>query len=235
MMPAKVGMTWAEREAAIEAAFRRLPIWRPGNPEVLSYESLIPGIGRQLLLMKGNEPPPNLKTVDKTTAAMWKGVAALRRHTETASTSATRRELANLEKRAAALLNAIDALHKPAIDALNYRKEALIGPAGLTTKLRVLSAAASHATIPELPATVGRGRKTKDQPHRIALAAAQHFYGLTGKIPTVIVPSAGGKARGPFVKLLTEIFAAVGVAASAEYHAREAARAMEGYRSKKVK
>jgi len=228
-------MTWAEREAAIEAAFRKLPISRPDNPEKLSYECAIPGIGRELLLMKGNEPPPNLKTADKTTNTMWRGVAALRRHTEAASGAATVKELAALKKHADALLDAIEALHKPAIDALNYRTGALIGPAGLTTKLRVLNVAVSQATIPEPPANSGRGRRKMDQPFGIALAAAEHFYRLTDNMPGVTVLYADGKAGGQFVDLLKEVFAAVGINGSVEYYARKAVTAMKEYRSKKGK
>jgi hypothetical protein len=230
----KVGrMTWAEKEAAIEAAFRKLPISRPGNADALSTEMSIPGIGRRLLLTKGNEPPPNLQTEDIATVAMWKEVAALRRHTEAASSAATEKELAGVKKRAEALLTAIDALHKPAIDALNYRTGALIGPRGLTTRLRILIAAAFHAEIPELPANAGRGRRVRDQPRRIADATAEHFYRLTGKMPTVRTPFSGGKPYGPFIELLTEVFAILGITQGVENHAREAIRAMEEYRPKK--
>jgi hypothetical protein len=205
MVEAKaVRLTWTEREAAIDAAFRKLPI-KP--PDKLSSEMLIPGIARELALMRGAERPTEA------------GVAALKRHAEAASSAATKKEIAALKKHAEGLIEAIDALHKPAIDALAYR---LTGPAGLTTRLRILIAQASCAEVPDdLRAKKGAGVKV--QARRIANTTAEHYYRLTGNNPTVIVNPDTNKAYGPFLDLLKEIFDVLGITASAESQAAAAA------------
>jgi hypothetical protein len=198
------------REAAIAAAFRKLKV-PAGERGKLYYKETIPSIARELALMAGGGP--------------------LRHHDEHASHLATVKELADLKKRAEGLLDAIDALHRPAIDALNYRDGVLIGTAGVTTQLRILIASASCAEIPDQPSS--RGAKVKVQPRRIALAVAAHYHRLTGDRPTVDTRQIdtdydkGSESYGPFLDLLTEVFAALGVKASPESQAKIASGAFK--------
>lgn len=216
-------LTPAEQQKAIEAAFRKLPIARPTDPEKLSYESLIPSIPRQLLVERGNVRLRDMG--DVAVAEMWRYIDAHKRHEELASSSTTKREIASLARHARALFGAIDSLHKPAIDALNYRKEALTGPLGIRTKLKVLIAAADSATVPELPANAGRGRRPHVQARKIAFEVAKHFYALTDKLPTV--RTLEGKAYGPFIDLLGDVFAALEIRDAVENHAREVCKVMK--------
>jgi hypothetical protein len=101
---------------------------------------------------------------------------------------------------------------------LGYRPGALIGPAGLTTRLRILIAIASRAEVPDQPPN--RGPKEKDHPRSIARMTAEHYYRLTGDKPHVNTNPGTRKAYGPFLVLLTEIYAALGIEASAESQAR---------------
>ena len=221
-------LTPEEQHLAIEAAFRELEIKRPDDPQKLSYESLIPSIPRQLLVERGNVRPT--APVSPEVAKMWDAIDILRRHTEPASNRATRRELVVLKRQAEALLKALNALHKPAIDALNFRREALIGGGGLKARLQILIVAAAAAEVPALPANAGRGRRINTQARKMALEVAKHYFGLTGEMPTVRTPIGGGKPYGPFIQLLTEIFAALDIRAGVENHARWAIKAMEQYR-----
>jgi hypothetical protein len=53
---------WKEKSAALEKLFRDLPICKPED-EKIPYESLIPGIPDQLLLMAPRRSPPRSKGV----------------------------------------------------------------------------------------------------------------------------------------------------------------------------
>jgi hypothetical protein len=223
-------LTPEAQHSAIEGAFRKLPIARPDDPERLSYESLIPAIPRQLLVERGNVWP--VRPENEKARKLQKAIETFQRRNELTSTATAKKELAAVRRYAEKLLQALNALHKPTIDALNFRREALFGAGGLSTTLRILIATASSADIPELPATAGRGRRVNTQARRIALEVATHFYGLTGKMPTIRTRADTGVAYGPFLQLLKEIFAALEMRAGAENHARWAVKAMEEYRPK---
>jgi hypothetical protein len=144
--------SWEEKSAALEKLFRDLPICTPtGN---ISYESLIPGIPRQLLMM---HPVPS-RSRSKTAGAK-KGL-----HTVAQS---ARRTVA-----------ALDGLSSNALAALNYRPAAL---ERLKTDLRILAAAAREGKADKAgrPKQDGPSQATK-----IAHAVAQHYCGLTNKAPT---------------------------------------------------
>jgi hypothetical protein len=219
----------------IEATFRKLPVCRAGKPGAPHYEETIPSIARELALMRPATTPTALGDATgeelAKLAEQAKGMDALKRHDEAASSGAARKELAELKKRAEGLLDAIGALHRPAIDALGYRAGALIGAGGLTTRLRILIASASSAAIPGQPPN--RGAKVKAGPRKIALAVAEHYYRLTGDKPTVDTRQIdtdydkGSESYGPFLDLLTEVFAALGVKASPESQAKIASGAFK--------
>jgi len=56
----------------------------------------------------------------------------------------------------------------------------------------------------------------------VARSAADSFARLTGRPPTVITPALGGKAGGPFLEFLHQVFEVLGIRASAESQARAA-------------
>jgi hypothetical protein len=187
-------------QGRLETAFRALPIERPSDPDKLSYEAAIPGIARGLSLMRRVEGVP----------------AALR----DAGSAATKKELADVRKHAKALLGAINELHKPAIEALNFRPGVLTGTSGLTTSLRILIAAAQIAKGDIIPDQESkRGQPKKASAHAVAMAAGEHYYLLTGDRP---------KRYGHFIKLLDEIFDALGIDASAEEFARQVEAVFKG-------
>jgi len=186
----------------LEDAFHKLPIRRCGALP----ETLIPGIVRELVQMRRTMRVPELE-----------------RHEEAAGSDTTKRELNTLKRRAEALLEAIDALHKPALDALHgrtspdipgFRRGMLIGPAGLTTRLRILISIAesARANVPDQEPNVGAGEKV--QPARIADRTATYYCVLTGEEPTVRVNADTYHSYGPFLDLIKEVFGILGVDAS---------------------
>jgi hypothetical protein len=106
------------------------------------------------------------------------------------------------------------------IDAIEHSPPEVINAAGirkgylrsLPTELRLLRLALNEAHLEPQ-----KGAPEKRQERAIALMVAQHYYGLTGK--KVTVPKKDGVAYGPFVELLTEVYNALGVCASAEAQA----------------
>jgi hypothetical protein len=66
------------------------------------------------------------------------------------------------------------------------------------------------------------GAPTKSRPAEIAAVVSQHYYGITGKKPTV--PRRENKAYGPFLELLKTVFEILDVSASAEAQANAISR-----------
>jgi hypothetical protein len=146
-------------------------------------------------------------------------------HSAIASRTTIKKELAEVRKNACTLLRTLQTLHKPAIEALGYLKPWPTGPGGLETQLRILIAAASSAELPELSANAGKGAPVKYQARKVARTLAQHYLGLTGKLPTRIV-SENKSAYGSFIVLLTAVYKILGIEAEADGQAREAIRFM---------
>jgi hypothetical protein len=169
-------------QLALEAALRRLPVAAPVGPGI-PYETLIPGIARQLSLMQPNDH-------------------------KLASPATTRRKLIALKKRAEALSKDMSAaVHLP-----------------LQQRLAIIAIA--YAETCKLPRPARTGAPQKQLALRVACTVAEHYYALTGKKPTRITPCEGGKACGPFVAFLTEIFKLLGIKASAENQAKASIKFM---------
>jgi hypothetical protein len=185
-------------QAQLQEALLRLPL-DPNHSES-NRDLLLPGIARQLALMVGNDQPPL--------------------STRAAASNTTKRELKDVQKHANALLKTLEGLHEPAITALSD-----IGPlwpqGKLTLLLRVLIAAVDSAEIAETAPTAGRGRLPNLQATRIAEYLKQYFPLLTGKPATVSTRSEDGKAYGPFLDAVTEIFRILRIDASPETYARQ--------------
>ena len=156
-------LSWEAKSAALEKAFRDLPIWR-GTATGIPYEILIPDIPRQLMLMLPNSPNSRPKA-----AGTKKGLQRLARSTRST-------------------IKALDGLSQTALDSLNYKPAAL---RKLTTNLRILHAAAEMAAKKKAEVKGRAGRPEQVQPSqakKIARVVAQHYRGLTGKKPTASGP-----------------------------------------------
>ena len=197
------GKSWLEMEAAIEAAFRKLErVPNDDSGPGIPCETLIPGMGRQIA---------HMKPIDRTDP-----------HQALSTPEEAARQLALVAKRARSLLASVEALNKPAIDALNYRQP---WPGGFETYLRILSLKAETAEIPELPLGAGLGRPTKPQHLQIVKVVAEQYLALTGVKPTLSVSDSG--PGGPFIQLLKDVFLALGLEPRVESLARRAIKAMD--------
>lgn len=171
----------------LEAALRRVAncsAHHSGPLGGIPYEHLIPGHVREL-------------------AMIGAGFTSLPNRELNTSTSATQRELADLRKRASALLNSLEVLHRPALDALCIKPFAI---GGLSTYLRLIVSSVDHAIIEDQPNGAGRGSKYKIGARRVTTYAIEIYQRLSGLKATIITPIEGGPPRGPFLDFLTEIF-----------------------------
>ncbi len=214
-----VAASWERKQVALETALRkaahRKAAAQPScSANAIPFEFLIPGIAWQLILMVPNP--------------------GIRRRQPVSAEKATR-ERHDLAGKIDKCLNSLDGLSPTAIGALNYRREAL---RDVQLKLRILKACAetsepasaepaSAEPASAEPASAAKGgRPRKVSAKNIAEVVGQHFRGLTGKRPTVSVyPPVGvkekdGKAYGPFLDLMTDVFTALEIKASPEVWAR---------------
>jgi hypothetical protein len=107
-----VPISWEAKCAALEDAFRKLSIRRGKARIGIPYESVLPGIPRQLMLMAPISRP---------------------------KAKSSKKGLCNLEQLTARTVKVLDGLSQDALDSLNYRQTALTE---LKTKLRMLHVAA---------------------------------------------------------------------------------------------
>jgi hypothetical protein len=84
--------------------------------------------------------------------------------------------------------------------------------------------ASSQAEVP-FEASDRSGPKLKARARAIAIAAAEDYFRLTGKPPGRTNDRADGKTKlsGEFIDFLSEIFKALGVGASVDHYAKQAA------------
>jgi len=85
-----------------------------------------------------------------------------------------------------------------------------------------LHVAASQAEEAVKALPTRKGQTPDSRPLEIAKVAARHFHRITGEDPGRIV-EAGDKARGWFPNFLTDVFAAIGIKASVDHHAKQVA------------
>jgi hypothetical protein len=131
-------------------------------------------------------------------------------------------QLSKVKKHGNALLISILSLQGPAIDALHLRHPTL---GEFETSLIKLVELASCAEVPTT-ANDRRGMKRKFRASEIAEVAADDFYRLTGRAPGRTIDCVDGKSKvsGDFHFFLEELFRVLGVVASADRYAQEAAR-----------
>jgi hypothetical protein len=179
--------TWEKKNTALEAAFRNLQIKQFEKATGIPYKFLIPGMGRELMLMS---PIPRPKTIG------------------------AKKALDNLTQSTGLIIKVLDSLPQTVLDALNFQPAAL---RELKTKLRILHVVAKQADV-----NARSGAPKKAQPSKIALVVARHYYGLTGKKPTV--PKKDGIAYGPFLELLKAVYGILDIKASAASQAEKISR-----------
>jgi hypothetical protein len=169
----------------IEDAFRRLPILEEEDSRLAA---MVEEIARLLPVTAQSNP-----------------AFALVGH------NATKSELEELEKKAAALAKCIASLHAHAIGAL--ADNGFIDRLALQQQANQLAVIASNAALSlDVPEKQGGGRPRALLPTGIARILAFNYQELTGKRPTIIIDdSYGSPASGPFLELVTEVFNALGV------------------------
>jgi len=145
----------------------------------------------------------------------------------TVSNKTAAKELRDMAKTIATLVQQYRGLHKNALDALNRRPlsrpnrhiafaEDILREVGGSAR----AAANELEQTPEIPAEKGRARKNASA--WTADAAYGAYETLTGLAPTIIVDPLTAKARGPFIDFLAEVFGALQIRASVESAARAA-------------
>lgn len=185
---------------ALEAAFRKLAIRRSEAADGIPYETLIPAIARQLMLIR---PNPGIHLPQAVT------------------TKTAKRELRDLARKIEKTIKALRDLSPTARAAVNFQEAAL---RTMTTSLRILLAS-TESEVPESSAVGGRPKHMSVR--KISEAVGQHYHALTGERATVRVREAGDKAcaYGPFFDLMTEVFQVLNLSDSPEVWARHVADA----------
>jgi hypothetical protein len=143
----------------------------------------------------------------------------------------TQAELLKLSDLAGKLARAMSHAH---LETNNLIGAALPKGATLSQYKRVVSEIVEvvYRAADDAGALTGRGKKPSDQyAAKVAQAAAQAFTKVTGRKAALIVkPVPAGfsgntaKSGGPFLDFLINLFAILGIDASAEYHARQLRR-----------
>jgi hypothetical protein len=185
-------VSWDAKRAALEEAFRKLPIQHSKAMTGIPYESLLPDIPRQLMLMAH---------IPRSEAEFYAAKNNLR----------NKNGLHKLAKKIGDVIKVLDGLSRDALDSLNYRQTAL---SELKTKLRIF-----HEVTKAAKFHAPRRQPPKVQARKLARVVGQHYYGLTGRIPAKTVDSISGNARGQFIDLLRTVYKILGIKASAEAQA----------------
>jgi hypothetical protein len=191
--------SWESRCKALIVAFRKLQIREDLAGPPFTYD-----LARELMLMSVRPPA----------AVTARGLEALQERGVLPNPKKPTRALEDLAAATERALEAFDSLPQSARDAL-YLREDLPPLKQLRFALQTLHLAAALAAKPKAP---GPGAP----PREIARAVARHYEQLTGKRPTV--GTKDGVAYGPFLNIMREVFAILGVDASAEVQARAIAR-----------
>jgi hypothetical protein len=192
--------------AALEEAFRGLPIKRAATPGAVNiYELIIPVIVRQLLVMgRGSRPrlsakeEKRLRNLLPVVAAGSLSQADLEMLSRRPRPLPTKKGLHDLEQSIGRTLEALDNLSQPALDAL---KETMPDPFlyWLKMNLSILRVSAQQSKD---KINVEAGAPEKVQISHIARAVGRLYFGLTEKKPT--------ESNKPFVTLLGAVYDVLG-------------------------
>jgi hypothetical protein len=139
-------------------------------------------------------------------------------------------ELRQLLRSIDALAIQLDKLHRPVIVALADRG---VLAHSLGQSLRKISEAARAADLTGVSEQASKGRPPKVGPNVLTEFLASCYKSLTGKAPTVVTDWDTGKAYGPFLQLVSDVFMALEVKANPEDAARKVVRKKEKKRQAK--
>lgn len=186
------------RREAIEAAFRHLPLLKGKEDALQIAVSMLTNMDNTGL----GTLPPKFSAVGRTQTA---------------------KELKELARLADTLAEHIDALHEPAILALvnvGLHEVRL----KLPPTLRDIAKQARQMDLDQVPTALLGGKPANKRAHAIADILAYHYRVLTGEEPSRRFDPYSGSAasQGPFIALVTEVFAALGLRENAEHVARAA-------------
>lgn len=131
------------------------------------------------------------------------------------------------------LARLINALHEPGVLALADAgfiervrlRDMLLSDADaarLRPLLSKLGRAAQTASVSNIPSGPTKGAHKKFLPRDVAKILAHYYRSITGKSPVIIVNPLTNVAGGAFVRLVADVFNAIGIRASAEAMARAA-------------
>jgi len=145
----------------------------------------------------------------------------------TVSNKTAAKELRDMAKTIATLVQQYRGLHKNALDALNSRPlsrpDRHIALAEDILREVYSSAHAAAGELEQAPQTEAeKGRARKHGSAWTADAAYYAYESLTGRPPTIIVDPLTAKASGPFMTFLAAVFEALQIRASVESAARAA-------------
>ena len=129
------------------------------------------------------------------------------------------KELRDFAKLATKLVDRLNEMHREALNRVSPRGErhALAVADDLERMICLATDAASSAAPTEASTSPRRLA-----PEQLAQLCAQTFQKLTGKRPVLHSDAIEGFRTGPFLRFVTEVFAAAGIEASAEHYARNA-------------
>jgi hypothetical protein len=134
-------------------------------------------------------------------------------------------QLRSILNAADALISAVNELHEPTILAL-----AQVGVMRTDLLLRAthIKEVVGRADLSQVVSRLPKGRPSDEFARDIASHLASNFQLITGKRPTIGVHAGThpetGQAYGPFIELVTRVFAAMGIRARPEFFAREAVK-----------
>ncbi|MGF6879042.1 hypothetical protein [Paraburkholderia sp. MM5477-R1] len=195
--------------AMIEAAFRKLNIEQDAEQrlrQIVHTLSLIPK-------NQDGTPPPEFRLKGR---------------------KACRDELDKVAELAGKLAAVIDGLGEPSIGALaDSGLMQIVHHNHLSATLKRVAAIAHQADVSNVPENQGRGRLPNNLARGVVAILAHDYATLTGRRPTVGTRDDGHQAKpyGPFYDLVTDIFQALEIDASAESSARAAALAFKEEKS----
>jgi len=144
-----------------------------------------------------------------------------------ASQKASEAELERLANLAAQLSIHINAMHRPAVNAI--WKEAGDNLFTVAEQMGALAQAARDAHGEIAADASGRGASRKAEAEEVAEAAGRVFERVTGNRPTITVAPDVGRVSGPWRDFLGRVFSAMRIAASPDSQAKTV---MELYRPK---
>ncbi|WP_086382285.1 hypothetical protein [Caballeronia sordidicola] len=196
----KVSTRAAKLEAAISAAFRKLPIREEAEyllPSMVSTLCNIP-VGAD------QSPIAKLRLVGR---------------------GRTRKQLDAVAKASNKLSIALQELNQPAIIALaDSGLLQTVHPDSLIRMLAVLERTALAVDLSSVPETQGGGAPVAGLTKGVANILANNYQRLTGKRPVVSWDAHKESASGPFYVLVVDVFKALKIRADARTAARDAAR-----------